>query len=165
MGAKLGALPKATVFQRTDLLHGMFVGLIAGGLPGAALGYVLYLYPALGESLGMGPILALTGAVFGSWASGMIAISIPNSRLKQFQKTIEKGAILLMADVPKERVEEITDMIKKHHPEADDKGSRHTCPRFRKALEDQLTQPLSPFRATGTHYSCAWIKRFTFNGH
>lgn len=132
MDTKLGDLPKANVLQRTDLLHGMFVGSVAGGLTGAAVGTLLYLYPAFGASLGMGPILglAIAGIIFGSWASGMIAISTPNSRLKAFHQMINKGNILLMVDAPKERVDEITRMIKQHHPEADDKGIEAHIPAF-----------------------------------
>lgn len=132
LDARIAELPKANLLQRTDLLHGMFVGLVVGAVVGAALGYLLYLYPAFGDSLGMGPILglAIAGAVFGSWASGMVAISIPNSRLKGFQNAIDKGQILLMVDVPKERVVEVGEMIRSHYPEADGKGVESHMPAF-----------------------------------
>jgi len=130
--AKLAELPKANLLQRTDLLHGMFIGLVVGAVVGSALGYLLYLYPAFGDTLGMGPILglAIAGAVFGSWASGMVAISMPNSRLKGFQSAIDNGQILLMVDVPKDKVEEITQMIHSHYPEAADKGVESHMPAF-----------------------------------
>ncbi len=130
--ANLGTLHKANLLQRTDLLHGMFIGLVVGGITGAAIGYLLYLYPEFGASLGLGLVLglAVAGAVFGLWASGMIAISAPNTRLKAFQKAIDEGRILLMVDVRKERVEEIMQLINAHHPEADSKGIEAHIPAF-----------------------------------
>ena len=130
--ASLGTLHKANLLQRTDLLHGMFIGLVVGGLTGAAIGYLLYVYPEFGASLGLGLVLglAVAGAVFGIWASGMIAISTPNSRLKAFQKAIDQGQILLMIDVPKERVAAIMQLINAHHPEADNRGVEAHIPAF-----------------------------------
>jgi uncharacterized membrane protein len=132
MEANLGELPKANLFQKTDLIHGMGVGLVVGGLTGAAVGFIVSSLPELGIALGQAPILglAILGAVFGTWVSGMIAVSCPNSRLKSFQKSIDKGHILLMIDVPKERVSEINEMIRNHHPEVDEKGIEPTIPAF-----------------------------------
>ncbi len=130
--ANLGELPKANLFQKTDLVHGMGVGLVAGGLTGTVVGFIVYLLPELGVALGHAPILglAILGAIFGTWVSGMIAVSCPNSRLKSFQKSIDQGQILLMVDVPKERVSEINEMIRSHHPKADQKGIEPTIPAF-----------------------------------
>ncbi len=129
---RLGKLPKANLFQKTDLLHGMGVGLVAGGLTGAALGFLIYLLPELGITLGHAPVLglAIIGAIFGTWVSGMIAVSCPNTRLRAFQKSIDQGHILMMVDVPKERVVEVTNLIKSHHPEADNRGIEPTIPAF-----------------------------------
>ena len=60
----------------------------------------------------------------------MIGISAPSTRLKDFEDAIEKGSLLMMADVPKGRVEEITDLVKKHHPEADVEGTEPVIPAF-----------------------------------
>jgi hypothetical protein len=132
----LGRLPKASVLQKTDFYHAMSVGLVAGGLTGGVIGLLLLLNPAWGAGLGnastLGMILGLSvgGAVFGCWVSGMIGISCPSTRLRAFQKAIDQGNILLMVDVPKERVNEITQLIKSHHPEADVKGIEATIPAF-----------------------------------
>jgi hypothetical protein len=132
----LGRLPQASVLQKTDLFRSMAVGLVVGGLTGAVVGFLLYLNPSWATGLGNMPILGLilglsiVGAIFGCWVSGMIGISCPSARLKAFKKAIDRGNILLMVDVPKERVEEITDLIKSHHPEADAKGIEATIPAF-----------------------------------
>ncbi|MGB5306839.1 MAG: DUF1269 domain-containing protein, partial [Gammaproteobacteria bacterium] len=86
----------------------------------------------VGLALGGGAILGigLAGAGLGAWASGMIGISAPSSRLKEFESAIEKGGLLMMVDVPKKRVDEITDLVKKHHPEADVQGTEPVIPAF-----------------------------------
>ena len=66
----------------------------------------------------------------GSWASGMIGISTPNCHLKSFQKKIEQGWILLMVDVPKDRVREISAMIRKNHPGIHRQGIEPDLPAF-----------------------------------
>ncbi|MEN8129254.1 MAG: DUF1269 domain-containing protein [Pseudomonadota bacterium] len=132
----LGRLPKASILQKTDLAHAMALGLVVGGLTGIVLGLLLLFNPAWGAGLGsvsaFGMILGLSvgGAIFGCWVSGMIGVSCPSVRLRAFKKQIEQGDILLMVDVHKERVEEITRLIKSHHPEADVKGVEATIPAF-----------------------------------
>ena len=130
-GANLGRLCPANALQKSDLMHGLWVGLVAGGLTGIAIGLLLYFKSTL-AMLGMGTILimAIVGAAFGAWASGMVAISIPNSRLAPFKDQIEKGRILLMLDVPKERIEEIQQMVTRNHPEAQVRGVETTIPAF-----------------------------------
>mgnify|MGYP000048903271 FL=1 len=60
----------------------------------------------------------------------MIGISAPSSRLTDFEAAIERGELLMMLDVPKGRVEEITDLVKKHHPEAQIEGTEPVIPAF-----------------------------------
>jgi hypothetical protein len=60
----------------------------------------------------------------------MIGISAPRTRLKEFEDAIEKGSLLMMADVPKARVDEITKLVKSHHPEADIEGTEPVIPAF-----------------------------------
>ena len=106
--------------------------LVSGGITGALAGVGLSFYPQLGDSIGLGGILilAVVFAMIGSWVSGMIAVSIPNSRLRRFQPAIDRGQILLMVDVPVRRVGEIRDLIMSHHPEAQAKGQEAQIPAF-----------------------------------
>lgn len=131
-GINLGQLSVANLLQRSDLIHGLGVGLIAGGLTGMLSGLGIALYPELGSLVGMGAVLLLAvfGALVGAWASGMIAVSIPNSRLKGFQRAIDAGRILLMVDVPYRRVAEIRRLIESHHPEAKVGGQDTHIPAF-----------------------------------
>lgn len=131
-GTDLEDLPEATMSQKMDLIFGMERGLIVGAITGTAVGIFVYLFVDVGVTVGVGAIFvfALLGAPIGAWASGMIGSSVPNPHLDQFRETLEEGHILLMVDVPKERVDEITALIKKHHPEVEDHGVEPTTPAF-----------------------------------
>jgi len=60
----------------------------------------------------------------------MIGVSAPSSRLKEYEAAIEKGNLMMMVDVPKNRVQEITDLVKSHHPEAVIEGTEPVIPAF-----------------------------------
>jgi len=60
----------------------------------------------------------------------MIGISAPSTRLKDFETAISEGSLLMMVDVPKQQVDEITALIKKHHPEVDVEGTEPVIPAF-----------------------------------
>jgi hypothetical protein len=60
----------------------------------------------------------LGGGLLGAWAASMAAAAVPNSRLKQFEAEIGRGKVLLMIDVPRRRVSEITAAVLSRHPEA-----------------------------------------------
>jgi hypothetical protein len=55
---------------------------------------------------------------------------VPNSKLKRFADDIERGKILLMVDVPLQRVEEIQELLGRSHPEAVNRGIEPTVPAF-----------------------------------
>jgi hypothetical protein len=131
-GINLGQLSVANLLQRSDLVHGLGIGLVAGGLTGMGSGFAISMYPELGAMVGMGAVLMLGvfGALVGAWTSGMIAVSIPNSRLKGFQRAIDAGRILLMVDVPQRRVAEIRRLIEEHHPEVKGGGQDAQIPAF-----------------------------------
>jgi len=131
-GVGLGKLHVASLFQKTDLVHGMEVGLVVGGLTGLLAGTGMYLVPDVGSMLGVGMIavLSILGAVVGTWVSGMIAVSIPNSRLIEFQSAIDEGKILLMVDVPYHQIRTIKRMVMDLHPEAESRGLDHQTPAF-----------------------------------
>jgi hypothetical protein len=123
-------LPRAGPVQSSDLRHGIKVGLLSGGLTGAAVGLLLLLYAGLQTGPGLVLGMTLLGAVFGSWAASLVAVSVPNRQLKRFEKDVIDGQILLMIDVPKEKVQEVTQLITERHPEADARGIDPTIPAF-----------------------------------
>lgn len=126
----LKGLPEATLLQTSDVVHGLELGLIVGGATGVISGLIASFGPAA-DIMGAGLVLvcALAGALVGAWASGMVSTSIRNSRLKAFEKAMEQGEFLLIADIPKERVGEICTLVKTHR-EAHLEGSEPTIPAF-----------------------------------
>lgn len=112
-------MPDVSFLQRTDLVHGAQLGIVIGAIVGLGAGIFLTLFPVDGMTMRTAAILlvALGGALFGGWASGMNAAAVPNTRLRQFAPHIEQGRVLLLVDVPPRRVQEIEEMIAKRHPE------------------------------------------------
>jgi hypothetical protein len=129
-GTELQDLPEATLFQKSDFVHAVERGLALGGGTGAVAGIAAIAIP--GMVLGGGAILgiALAGAGMGAWLSGMIGMDVPNTRLDEFESAINEGSILMMVDVRKEQVEQVSQSVKGHHPEADMHGTEPTIPAF-----------------------------------
>ena len=125
-------LPEASVLQKTDIVHGAQLGVAIGAIVGAAAGGLLVLYPPTGVTLKLFTVLAIAlgGALFGAWASSMVASSVPNSRLSAFAGEIESGKVLMMVDVPMRRVSEICNLVASRHPEAVSRGFEPTIPAF-----------------------------------
>jgi hypothetical protein len=125
-------LPEANVLQKTDIVHGAQVGIAIGGIVGAVAGALLVSFPPEGITLKLITVLvvAIGGAVFGAWASSMVASAVPNSRLRAFQHDMEGGKVLMMVDVPMRRVQEICELIARRHPEALSGGFEPTIPAF-----------------------------------
>ncbi len=128
----LRGLPAAGLLQKTDVVHGTQMGFTIGGVTGIVMGILTTMFFFAEYNISGLVVLwmAAAGAIIGAWSSSMIAVNVPNSRLRAFQKDIETGHVLLMVDVPASRTEEISDAIRKHHPEADMHGVEPTIPAF-----------------------------------
>ncbi|UCE90242.1 MAG: ammonium transporter [Pseudomonadota bacterium] len=131
-GTPMGDLPEATLAQKSDVVPALERGIAVGGATGVLAGLVAVTFPPAGIALGGGALLAiaLAGSGFGAIMSTMIGVSVPNSRLKQFEDAVNKGEVLMLVDVPKARVDEIEKMVKQHHPDADIEGTEPTIPAF-----------------------------------
>jgi len=127
----LKGLPECNFLQKSDIVHGMEMGVIAGGIAGALAGVAAMLFLNISSSMaGIVGLIAMFGAVFGAWISGMIGTNIPNTRLKKFKADLDEGHVLLMLDVPRERITEVKDVVKKHHPDTDFSGTEPNIPAF-----------------------------------
>ncbi|GAB3257912.1 DUF1269 domain-containing protein [Chitinimonas naiadis] len=132
-GTDLTGLHEANLLQTSDIVHGAQSGLVIGGVSGLAASLVATFAVMSGSGLPLGAVVlgsTLASALIGAWASSMVACSIPNSRLKQFQSAIEAGQLLLMVDVPRWRVEEVEKLIQRLDPEAHLEGVEPTIPAF-----------------------------------
>jgi hypothetical protein len=131
-GMPLGKLHEANYLQKSDAVHGAELGFVIGGAGGFLIGIYIYLTPPEGIALQLVTVLIGTviGAVFGAWAASLVAMSVPNSRLKSFQKEIDAGKILLMVDVQPSQIGELRDLVSRRHPEATARGIEPTMPAF-----------------------------------
>jgi hypothetical protein len=131
-GTPMDGLHEANVLQKSDLVHGAQMGLMLGAALGCALGVLLAFTLFAGEGTRIITVLGATvlGSLFGMWVSSMVGASVPNSRLRQFDAAIEEGRILLMVDVPQQRVDEIRERLSAIHPEAEDRGLDPHVPAF-----------------------------------
>lgn len=125
-------LPEAHLTQRSDLVPALERGVAAGGLSGLLAGTLAVTFPPAGLVLGGGALLGLTlfGAGFGAWVSGMIGAGLPSSQLAQFESAIKGGQLLVMVDVPRDRVDEIEALVSQHYPQAKVKGTEPQIPVF-----------------------------------
>lgn len=131
-GVPLEDLPEAHLAQRSDLLPALARGTAAGGITGMLAGLAALAFPPAGLTIAGGAVIAITlfGAGFGAWTATMVGVDLPNSRLKKFEDAIAKGELLMMVDVPRERVAEIEELVRSHHPEAEIGGTDPTIPAF-----------------------------------
>ena len=119
-GVALEDLPEASLLQKSDFLPALERGIPLGAATGLLVGLVSIVVPG-GIVMGGGALLACmaAGAGVGSFMGSMIALEIPNSRHKDFQQAIERGAFLMLIDVPKARVIEIESLVLALHPNAE----------------------------------------------
>jgi len=128
LGHELKELPEATVWQRTELAHGLERGIALGGVAGLLGGLLAIAFPPAGVVLGGGALLTGTaaGAGFGAIITAIIGSQEHNHELDRFQEALAKGEILLLADVPRHLEAEVRDAILAHH--ADAKIDSVKCP-------------------------------------
>ena len=131
-GMAMDGLHEANHLQKSDLVHGAQVGLALGALLGVVLGAVVVMTTATQDRWQIPIVLGagLAGAIFGAWVASMVGSAVPNSRLKQFESAIADGRILVMADVPQYRVNEVRESLGARHPEAEDRGVDPHIPAF-----------------------------------
>ena len=131
-GTALADLPEASFLQKSDILPAIERAVPMGGATGMLCGLVaLALEPHL--VVAGGAILlasSLTGVGVGAWLGGMIGLNVGSTRLKQFEEAIERGSLLVIADVPLSRIDEITERIKQTVPGAEPEGTEPHVPAF-----------------------------------
>ena len=131
-GTPLEKLPEANLLQKSDFIPAVEQGLMLGGTTGMLAGLVAIVLPPASTVIAGGVLLATTlaGAGVGAWLSGMVGMSIGNRRTKEFEEAIEAGHLLLLADVPTDRVDEIEKRVKQHLPEVEIEGTEPNIPAF-----------------------------------
>ena len=131
-GTSVEDFPKASAWQKSDIIPAMERAIPVGGATGALCGLVaLALEPHLVVA-GGAVLLAssLVGVGMGAWLGGMVGLNVGSTRLKAFEDAIERGELLVMVDVPRDRVDEVTERIRRTHPEAQTEGTEPRMPGF-----------------------------------
>jgi hypothetical protein len=131
-GTPLGNLPEAGLAQKSDLIPAIERGIGLGGATGTVAGLIAIAIPG-GAVISAGALvlaLALAGGTAGAWISSMVGVSVDSPRLKPFEQAIARGELLMMVDVPKERVAEIEHTVCALHPQARPEGIEPDIPAF-----------------------------------
>ena len=126
-------LPEANVLHKTDVVHGAESGMIVGAILGILAGVMLVFYFDLTTKTSQAIVILCStgvGLLFGGWAASLAAAALPNTRLKAFYPELEKGKILMIADVPARRVEDIERVLAERHPEMRFSGEEPNIPIF-----------------------------------
>jgi hypothetical protein len=121
-------MPEAGMSIKTDFIPALERGAALGGTTGLLAGLVGLRFA--GFAIAGGPILGiiLAGATIGSLMGGLAGMNSGNSRLKEYEQAVEQGELLVLLDIPKDRIETITQLIAKHHPEAVFEGMEPLLP-------------------------------------
>lgn len=124
-------LPEANFLHKTDVINGAESGMLAGSVLGLAFGFLLVAYFDLPASEALVIVsTTLIGLLFGGWAASMVAAALPNTRLKSFVAELEQGRVLMIADIPARRIEQIEKMLAERHPEIRFSGEDPRIPAF-----------------------------------
>ncbi|MDI1278538.1 MULTISPECIES: DUF1269 domain-containing protein [Methylobacter] len=124
----LEGLPEAGISIKTDFLPAVERGVALGGSTGLLAGLIGLRFA--GFAIAGGPLLGIimAGATIGSLMGGLAGMNSGNSRLRQFEEAIERGELLVLIDIPKDRIEAIRKLVIKHHPEAEFEGIEPILP-------------------------------------
>lgn len=129
-------LPEATSDEESDFFPALFKGLGLGAVTGLVIGVLLALVSAFGITLEMlytTPFLALVaiiGGLMGAFGAAIVGVSVPNPLLERFNRALDEGRILVMTDVPRDRVDELRARVQKADPDAEYCGVEPLKPAF-----------------------------------
>jgi hypothetical protein len=131
-GTPLEDLPEANLLQKSDFIPAVERGLALGWSVGILAGLVGVVLPPAGPVIAGGIVLAsgLAGAGLGAWLGGMVGMNVGSTRIKQFEAAIDGGWFLVLADVPRDRIEEIQARVRQHLPSVEIEGTEPRIPAF-----------------------------------
>ncbi len=126
-----GTLPGAGP-DSTDFLPAYVRGVSIGGVVGLLAGLTAVAFPPIGFVFGGGAVLVstLAAAGLGGLMSGIAGAAFANSRLNEFKEAIAAGQLLVMVDLPPNRVTEIELAIRQADPSIQLMGVEPPTPVF-----------------------------------
>ncbi|HEY8158051.1 MAG TPA: DUF1269 domain-containing protein [Methylobacter sp.] len=121
-------MPEASEFQKNDFTPAVERGAALGAASGLLAGLVgLRL---AGFVIAGGTVLGILvyGATIGAMISALAGLQAGNSKVKNYEEAIDRGEVLVMVDIPKERIDATSKLIVKHHPAAQFEGIEPLLP-------------------------------------
>lgn len=111
-----GSLHQASLLDRAEFIPEVEKGAAAGGVTGLLAGLAAMTFPPAGLVVGGGAILGLglLGAGLGAWIAGTVGATVPDHHLQELEIGVEQGNLLMLIDVPGKRVEDISELLKRH---------------------------------------------------
>jgi hypothetical protein len=118
--APMDELPDAGP-EDNDFLPAYKRGVTMGGVGGVFAGLVAMAFPPAGIVIGGGGVLllGLAGASIGGLGTGLMGIAQPSSRLNKYEEDIQAGRVLILVDVPGDRVTHVENLIRRCDPEVE----------------------------------------------
>ena len=104
--------------EPTDFLPAYVRGVSFGSVLGLLAGFTAVAFPPAGFVFGGGTILVSTlgAAGLGGLMSGIAGAAFTHSRLNDFKEAIAAGELLILVDLPPERVNELEHAIRQADP-------------------------------------------------
>lgn len=108
-----GAIRGAGFGGATGLLAGLAAGIVAPGLVagGAALA-----------------VLAAGGASFGVLASTLVGSSVPNSEIREYEESLERGELLFVVEVDEDKEQAVRQLLESEFAKIDYEGKIDLVP-------------------------------------
>ena len=128
-GTQLDDLPSASLRQYNDTASHLESFLWNANLLSfvVALGIFIVLLVTTGWNLWL---LVPAAIMMANFLTGLRFARLPNTHLDEFRDAMAHGEVLLMVDVPEQRVADIENQIHHHHPEATVGGVGWGTPAF-----------------------------------
>ncbi|WP_372382426.1 hypothetical protein ACCQ12_18355 [Xanthomonas sp. NCPPB 1068] len=95
---ELHDVPDESKDAKTDFVPAAARGAATGGAAGLVAGLVAVAVPPIGLTLAGVGVMALAGALVGSWSSALVGATVPDPVRRQFEDEIESGRVLVVID-------------------------------------------------------------------
>ncbi|MDT8281927.1 MAG: hypothetical protein RQ982_03850 [Gammaproteobacteria bacterium] len=128
-GIKLRTLPKATLRQKADTAYRIEWFLWRANLLLFLLAFLLLSFMLMRADW-FWAIVALSIMMATFFAGAFFTLNVPDVHLTEFTDALAHGEILLLVDVPVNRVAEIERIVHRQHPEAAPGGVSWTVDAF-----------------------------------
>ncbi|MCS3747730.1 hypothetical protein FHY18_003341 [Xanthomonas arboricola] len=102
---ELHDVPDERKDAKTDFVPAAARGAATGGAAGLVAGLVAVAVPPIGLTLAGVGVMALAGALVGSWSSALVGATVPDPVRRQFEDEIEAGRVLVVIDADEQALQ------------------------------------------------------------